>query len=103
MQKAVFLYVTFGSHEQAMRAIDKLMEQRLVACANLFPTQHGLQWGAAAKREGETVVLFKTLHERAADAVHFLQDLHEFDIPCISQANVEVTDSFGEWLTKECA
>ncbi len=103
MQKAVFLYVTFGSHEQAMRAIDCLMAQRLVACANVFATQRGLQWTGASSREGETVVLFKTLQERAADAVHFLQDLHGFDIPCISQANVEVTDSFGEWLYKECA
>ena len=103
MQEAVFLYVTFGSHDQAMSAVDKLIEQRLVACANLFPTESVFRDGGATKRTGEVVVLFKTVHERAAGAVHFLQDLHGYDIPCISQANVEVTDDFGQWLTRECA
>ncbi len=103
MQKAVFLYVTFGSYEQAMSAIDRLMEQRLVACANLFPTSKALPAADSMKRDSEVVVLFKTLHERAGETVNFLQDVHLYDIQCISQANVEVTDSFGEWLTRECA
>ncbi len=103
MQEVVFLYVTFGLHEQAIQAIDMLIEQKLVACANLFPTERVFRQDGGIKQVGEVVVLFKTVHECAAKAVHFLQDLHEYDIPCISQANVEVTDSFGQWLIRECA
>lgn len=103
MQEVVFLYVTFGSHEQAIQAVDLLIEQKFVACANLFPTESVFRHDGGIKRVGEVVVLFKTVHESAAKAVRFLQGLRDFDIPCISQANVEVTDSFGQWLVRECS
>ncbi|NDD54887.1 divalent-cation tolerance protein CutA [bacterium] len=103
MQKAVFLYVTFSSEAQALEIIEQLLERRLVACANLFPARSVYKWENMMQKAEETVALLKTLPERSTQVVHLIQKLHAYQVPCIAQANVEVTPSFGEWLSKECA
>lgn len=84
MTGIVTLYATFGSEEEAARISRAVVEERLVACANLLgPIRSIYRWQGAVEEAGEVAVLFKTTEDVADRAAARLAELHGYDVPAV--------------------
>ena len=61
MTEMLLVYTTFANEEDAARVVRALIEERLIACANLIPAARSLyRWQGAIKDEREVMALMKT-------------------------------------------
>ncbi len=82
--KYLTFYTTFPSKPKAKQVIFKLLEQKLIACANLIPTADSLYfWDQKIVCEKETLVIGKTMMIKKKHLVKKLKEYHPYENPCI--------------------
>lgn len=105
MTDMAVLYTTWPDAESAGRAAETLLDERLIACANVLGTAQSIfRWRGETRRESETVVLFKTAAARAATVRSRLLELHPYDEPAIVQLAVQAdgtSPAFAAWVAQE--
>lgn len=96
----VLLYVTCPSHEVAEALAAPLVEEGLVACANLLPGLTALyRWQGALQRDTECLLLLKTLRERSDEVATRLRAAHPYETPCILLLPVDAgLPDYLDWL-----
>jgi periplasmic divalent cation tolerance protein len=103
----ILLYSTWPDEAAAEAAARALLEERLIACANIMPAGRSVfRWEGKVTAEAETVALFKTTRARAGDARTRLVDLHPYDEPCVLALPVDTAASaagFLAWVARETA
>lgn len=77
------------------------VEQKLAACANVFPIQSIFSWEGAMQSEGEFVTVLKTLPSHQKELAKYIAAHHAYKIPCIAHWKVEVNASYGLWMMKQ--
>src|SRR5688572_6182070 len=84
--EALIVFTTFASEEDATRVTRQLVEERLIACANLLPGARSIyRWQAEIKDEREVVVLMKTRKQDWTALLSRLHDLHPYETPeCVA-------------------
>lgn len=97
------LYTTFPEAEAALIVARTLIDERLVACANLLPGMRSLyRWQGRLEEASEVVLLLKTTAARRPEAMARLAQLHPYDVPCVVEVPLgAVHGPYGEWL-REC-
>ncbi|WP_086737718.1 divalent-cation tolerance protein CutA [Erythrobacter colymbi] len=84
MSGAALVWCPFPDAESARAAADALLDDRLIACANILgPIESRFVWEGARATGSEVAVLFKTTSERLDDVVERLGELHPYDTPAI--------------------
>ena len=99
----VMLYVTAGDGDEAARIGRTLVEERLVACANVFPGVRSIyRWEGAVRDEGEAVLIAKTMADRAEAATARIKALHSYDLPCVVVVPISGGNTdFLDWVERE--
>jgi periplasmic divalent cation tolerance protein len=92
------IYCTFPGAETAEKIAKSLVEQRLIACFNLFPMQSGYLWENAYCTENETVALLKTHPEKQAQVEAALLAVHPYQTPCIIHWSVSANAAYEQWI-----
>ncbi|MEP9349382.1 divalent-cation tolerance protein CutA [Xanthobacter sp. KR7-225] len=78
------VYTTFPDRAAAEDAARALLEQRLVACANILPGMVSIyRWEGKTERAEEAVMLLKTTAARAAAVVEAVAARHPYEVPAI--------------------
>lgn len=95
---------SFGSESDAHRVVRILVEERLAACAKLFPgTRSVYRWKGEVLEESETVVHFKTSSSARVRLVDRLRQLHPYEEPeLISVRADQVSPGYLSWLEDAC-
>ncbi len=84
MSGAALVWCPFPDIESARTAADALLDDRLIACANILGgIESRFVWEGARATGSEVAVLFKTTSERLDDAVERLGELHPYETPAI--------------------
>lgn len=98
-----FIYITVPSAEEAQKIARTLLEERLVACANIMPAHKALYWWDGKIEEGQEVALI--LKTRAANTARIearVKALHSYDCPCIVALPIERGyQPFLDWIERE--
>jgi periplasmic divalent cation tolerance protein len=82
---------TFGSADEARTVARTLLEEKLVACANLLPGVESIyRWQGAIETATEVMVLFKTNIDRYYRLEERLKALHSYELPEIVALPVHV-------------
>ncbi|WP_336979090.1 divalent-cation tolerance protein CutA [Altererythrobacter fulvus] len=82
--KAALIWSPFASEEDAAAAATILLDEGLIACANLMPAVRSLyQWLGERGDSRECGVLFKTEAGLLARAIARLEEIHPYDAPAI--------------------
>ncbi len=99
----LFVYVTFGTEENAQEIARDLVESGLVACANIFPpVQSFYKWEGEIAEEQEIVAIFKTRHDVFDRVCQRIETLHHYDVPCIVSLPVEKgCVEFLDWVGRQ--
>jgi periplasmic divalent cation tolerance protein len=93
-------YVPCGDLEEARRIARQLLEERLIACANvLSPMQSLYVWNSQIEEAQEVVLILKTLHDKRKAMLERLRRLHSYKVPCfVELAAVGVNDDYRRWM-----
>ena len=94
---------TIGSREEAESIARTLLDERLVACANLLPGCRSLYlWQGALEEADETLVLFKTTRNRYRAFEERLRALHPYELPEIVALSPDaLLPAYAAWVIGE--
>lgn len=95
--EAVLVYVTAASADEARRLARKAVQERLAACANVYPEIHSFYWWQGELVEDhEAVVVFKTPAHLFRPLMAAVRGWHSYEVPAILA--FEVRDGLPEYL-----
>lgn len=102
-QEIVLAVTTFGDVAAAERMTRILVEERLIACANIVPGVTSLfRWEDELRREAEVLVVMKTVRARVPQLMERASRLHPYEVPELVAVPVAaVADAYGEWVRRE--
>ncbi|MEO1628169.1 MAG: divalent-cation tolerance protein CutA [Bacteroidota bacterium] len=94
----ISVYITFPTEVAAKKITSYLIQQRYVACANIFPITSAYWWKSAVQNEKEWVGIVKTSHAKWDALVTTVEDIHPYDVPCIMRQEVQANAAYEKWI-----
>jgi periplasmic divalent cation tolerance protein len=100
MTEVLLVFSTFANEADAARVARTLVEERLIACANLVPGARSIyRWRDAVADEPEVVVLMKTRKQDWTALLSRLHELHPYDTPeCVAVRIAAGAPKYMAWL-----
>jgi len=93
------VYITAGNMEEARKIGKKLVEERLVACVNLFPVSSIFRWQGGIDEENEVAIIAKTKTGKVKNIEKRVKELHSYDVPCVVSFNMdEGSKDYLDWI-----
>jgi len=97
----MLVYVTHPDEETACALADKIVRERLAACANIHAMQSNYWWLGNLENSNEWVTLFKTNKDAMPQLEKRLLELHPYEVPCIMRWEVQANTSYDDWIHQE--
>jgi periplasmic divalent cation tolerance protein len=95
----VEIRTTFGSREAAMACAERLVRDRLAACAQVDgPVMSTYVWQGALERAEEWRCTCKTTDATCAMCVAGILAGHDYEIPQVIVLSVEATPAYANWI-----
>ena len=93
------VYITAGDMEEARKIGKKLVEERLVACVNLFPITSIFRWQGSIDEANEVAIVAKTKAGKVKDIENRVKELHSYDVPCVVSFKMdEGSKDYLDWI-----
>lgn len=91
------LYVTVPDKAEAVALSRTLVQEKLVACANISDAILSIyEWEGKICEEPEVALLLKTRQDAAEKAIVRITELHPYDTPCI--VRWDITGGHADYL-----
>jgi periplasmic divalent cation tolerance protein len=96
----IIVFMTTATRQEAEKITSKLLDQRLIACANITgPVLSLFWWKGKISRENEFLVLMKTKAELFEELAKAIKQMHSYEVPEIIAVPILRGDqSYMEWL-----
>ena len=103
--EALVVFSTFASAEEARKVCRQLVEERLVACANLLPAVESIyRWQGGVETATETMAIMKTTAAGYPKLEARLQQLHSYAVPEIVALPVGAgSEAYLKWVHENVA
>ena len=97
----IAITTTIGGREEAQRIGRALVEQKLVACAQIERVESFYTWDGAVQHEEEYRLLCKTAAARYEAVEAAIRRMHSYELPAIHAVALErVYRPYGAWLAE---
>src|SRR5688572_23191042 len=98
--KAIVVVTTVGEEEQALTIAREMVARRLAACVNVVPGIRSIyRWQGKICRDGEYLLLIKTLEGEYEAVAAAIRELHSYELPEILAFPVGQGDArFLAWI-----
>jgi periplasmic divalent cation tolerance protein len=103
--EVALIYAVFPTAGEGHDVCRKLLEERLIACANRLPMviSH-FRWEGEIEAKEEHPVIFKTSPAKAEAAMARIAALHRYEVPAVVQLLVgPALPAFADWVKAETA
>lgn len=82
---------------------DTLIAERLVACANVFPSIHSAyRWKGKLEKEREIPLILKTRADHFEAVCKRVRELHPYETPSIIGMELKYVDpDYAKWVVEE--
>ena len=96
----IIVITTTPTINEAEALAEKVVEARLAACVQILPQMTSVYiWEGKLQREGEHLLLIKTLPEKFDALEKFITDNHSYDVPEIVAIDAErVSERYLSWI-----
>ena len=96
----IIVVMTAPNKQEAVSIVRALLEEKLIACANILDPVHSLFWWKGNIEEGKEVLVLmksqKALFQKLSERV---TELHSYDVPeILALPIVEGSSSYLEWM-----
>lgn len=99
MTTIAIVQVTCPDLESAQAIAAALLDERLIACANVIaPCLSVYRWEGAIETTHEAIMQVKTLPEAAALVAERIVALHPYDLPAIERWAAGTDDAAYRWV-----
>jgi len=80
-----------------------LLEDRLIACANIIPQIESLyHWEGKIEEERESILIAKTREDKVESVIKRVEEIHSYETPCILQIEVKkCSRGYLDWMDEE--
>lgn len=100
----IVVLTTTEDRAQAERIASSLVEQRLVACAQISAIDSFFRWDGAVQHEPEFRLLLKTTEARFAEVEAAIRAMHHYEVPAILAIPItQVHAPFADWIAESTA
>ena len=104
MTGIVSVYATFGDEAEARQIARTCIEEKLAACANIWPVASIYRWQGAIEDAQEFAALFKTSAECSEALIARIAALHSYDVPAAIVWPIEnALSAYSDWIDDETA
>jgi periplasmic divalent cation tolerance protein len=105
MSEAIVLVVTtFASELEASDVVGQLMQERLVACAQIEGRVRSVyRWKGEVQDEEEVRVTFKLPREVLDRLRERLEFLHPYEVPEIVVLEAAAAEPYARWVRESCS
>ena len=99
----VAVLTTVSDPESASAIATRLVEERLIACANILPGATSIfRWDGAVREQLETLVLCKTTEGNVVRVLERISELHSYDVPEVLALPVAAgSERYLSWIADE--
>lgn len=94
----IIVYTTHPNEVSATKLSNYLVENKYVACANIFPIKSAYWWKGAVESDKEYVSILKTIHENWEALQSKIEAVHPYKVPCILKLEAEANQSYEDWI-----
>ncbi|GIW65539.1 MAG: divalent-cation tolerance protein CutA [Candidatus Parcubacteria bacterium] len=95
----IFVYITNPNRKTALIISQKLLNQKLIGCANILPIQSLYWWQGKIVKDKEYVLIAKTLEKNYKKIKEAVEKIHPYSVPCILKIKIdEVNKKYFKWL-----
>lgn len=103
METGLVVLVTAGSEQEARTLAKHLLEQKLIACANLVPVNSLYMWNGEIQDDREVLMVIKTRSEVFKDRLlNAITEKHSYDVPeIIAMPIVLGSQEYLRWIVDE--
>jgi periplasmic divalent cation tolerance protein len=103
-EQFVIAFSTFPDKETAQKITRELVENAIVACANLVPSVESIYfWQEKVETSTEVLAIFKMTAARYSEFQSRLRELHPYDVPEIIRLNIaEGSADYLRWIGESC-
>ncbi len=96
------LTTTTDSEAGAAELADRVIGERLAACAQVYPVQSVYRWQGAVERAREWRIDFKTRGELLSELTALIGELHGYDTPeVVAVPVVAGSPAYLEWVADQ--
>jgi periplasmic divalent cation tolerance protein len=97
---AIVVATTVGTEEQAYLIAREIIARRQAACVNILPGMRSIyRWKGKICKDGELLLLVKTLEGEFEGVAATIRELHSYELPEILSFTVTRGEtSFLEWI-----
>jgi periplasmic divalent cation tolerance protein len=93
------IYITAGSMDEAKSIGRTLVEERLAACANIFPITSIFRWKDKIDEAGEFGIIVKTRTDKMKDIENRVRQIHSYEVPCIVSFKIgSGSEDYLKWI-----
>lgn len=100
VQSGVRVVLVTAPQKEAEPIARKLLEERLIACANLLPGITSLYWWEGKiNRDAEVLMLLKAPRKNMARLLKRLKELHSYQVPeFLALPVLEANPTYEKWV-----
>ncbi len=95
----IIVYTTYPNEKVAVEITKKLIEKKLVGCANIKNQKSIYIWEEKIEEDFEVGVIYKTLEEKKDEVIKFIEEHHPYSVPFIMWFKVDVNNDYLKWLS----
>ena len=101
----ILVLTTLPDVEEAQRFVQRLVEERLVACGTVVDSVTSVyRWEGRVERATEVQVILKTQRARWRDLEIAVEQLHPYDVPELLAVPIETgLPAYLDWVVSETA
>lgn len=103
MEDPILLYVTCGNNHEAKTIAHTLINEQLIACANILGKMTSVyRWEGSVREDDEVAVLLKTRRDMEVRVTERIKEIHSYDLPCVIGLPIQGGNTdFIRWLNCE--
>jgi len=99
----ISVYITNPDKEVASNVAKHLLEQRLIACANMHVGRSFYWWEDQIQDSKEVILICKALDKNYNKIVKEVRKVHTYKVPCIMKFVVNANKDYETWASKVSA
>jgi periplasmic divalent cation tolerance protein len=93
------IYITAGDMPEARKIGRILVEERLAACANIFPITSIFRWKGKIDEASEFGIIVKTRTDKVKDIEKRVKEIHSYKVPCVVSFRIDDGSlDYLEWI-----
>jgi periplasmic divalent cation tolerance protein len=97
MSDLILIYTLCPNLEEAEKLANALLEQRLIACANVgSPVTSHYIWQGKREKAAEIPVFLKTTADQYDAVEKYIIEMHPYDVPCVTA--IPTAHTYGPYL-----